>query len=348
MLGNRLRKRHDQLRKWAARAGIEAFRLYERDIPEFPLTVDWYAGEVVAWLHPRTRDDTPELEEAHRVRCVQEIREGLGIDEARLFLKTRRRQRRRRDGGEAEGDEAGQYERVGQSNAMRVVSEQGLKFEVNLSDYLDTGLFLDHRITRDMVRQRARGKRVLNLFAYTGSFTCYALAGGAAATTTVDLSNTYQAWTERNMRLNGFEPSREHRLIQGDCVQFLERGPRKNERYDIVVCDPPTFSNSKRMAEDSFSVDRDWPRLIATMQPWLADEAVVWFSTNSRGLQFDAAQLPVGFAARDMTDRTRSPDFAEGRGHRAWMVARQSTFDAWKARRGARGSQSDAAANGQA
>ena len=333
MLGNRLRKRHDQLRKWAARAGIEAFRLYERDIPEFPLVIDWYAGDVVAWLQPRTRDDTSEKADEHRQRCEREIREGLGLPAERLFLKVRRRQRHRREGA-GEGDLAGQYERTGEANAVRVVGEQGLKFEVNLSDYLDTGLFLDHRVTRDLVRQRAQGKRVLNLFAYTGSFTCYALAGGAVATTTVDLSNTYQAWTERNMRLNGFETSRDHRLIQADCVEWLARGPRKGERYDIVVCDPPTFSNSKRMATDSFSIDRDWPKLLADMQPWLSDDATVWFSTNSRGLAFDPARLPAGYAARDMTARTRSLDFAEGEGHRAWLIARQATFDAWRAGRG--------------
>jgi 23S rRNA G2069 N7-methylase RlmK/C1962 C5-methylase RlmI len=332
MLGNRLRKRHDQLRKWAARAGIEAFRLYERDIPEFPLVVDWYAGDVVAWLQPRTRDDTPEKAAEHRARCVQEIREGLELEKGRLFLKTRRRQRHRREGA-AEDELSGQYERTGEANAVRVIGEQGLKFEVNLSDYLDTGLFLDHRVTRDLVRQRAQGKRVLNLFAYTGSFTCYAMAGGAVATTTVDLSNTYQAWTERNMRLNGFEPSRDHRLIAADCVEWLARGPRKREQYDIVVCDPPTFSNSKRMSADSFSIDRDWPALIANMVPWLSDEATVWFSTNSRGLEFDAARLPAGYAARDMTDRTRALDFAEGEGHRAWLIARQATFDAWKRQR---------------
>jgi 23S rRNA G2069 N7-methylase RlmK/C1962 C5-methylase RlmI len=334
MLGNRLRKRQDQLRKWAARAGIEAFRLYERDIPEFPLVIDWYAGDVVAWLQPRTRDDTPEKAAEHRARCVQEIREGLSLPQGRLFLKTRRRQRHRRE-GTGEEDVSGQYERIGEAQAVRVVSEQGLKFEVNLSDYLDTGLFLDHRVTRDLVRQRAQGKRVLNLFAYTGSFTCYALAGGAVATTTVDLSNTYQAWTERNMRLNGFEPSRDHRLIAADCVEWLARGPRKREQYDIVVCDPPTFSNSKRMSADSFSIDRDWPALLSNMVPWLSDEATVWFSTNSRGLQFDPAQLPEGYAARDMTERTRALDFAEGQGHRAWLIARQATFDSWRARRGA-------------
>ena len=163
MLGNRLAKQLRHLRGWAKAGGITCFRLYERDIPEFPLVIDWYAGDVVAWLQPRTRDDTPEKAAEHRARCVQEIREGLSLPQGRLFLKTRRRQRHRRE-GTGEEDVSGQYERVGEANAVRVAGEQGLKFEVNLSDYLDTGLFLDHRITRDMVRQRAQGKRVLNLF----------------------------------------------------------------------------------------------------------------------------------------------------------------------------------------
>jgi len=315
MLGNRLRKRHDQLRKWAARAGIEAFRLYERDIPEFPLVVDWYAGDVVAWLQPRTRDDTPEKAAEHRARCVQEIREGLELEKGRLFLKTRRRQRHRREG--ATDDElAGQYERTGEANAVRVIAEQGLKFEVNLSDYLDTGLFLDHRVTRDLVRQRAQGKRVLNLFAYTGSFTCYALAGGAAATTTVDLSNTYQAWTERNMRLNGFEPSRDHRLIAADCVEWIAR-----EQYDIVVCDPPTFSNSKRMKADSFAIDRDYPDLLRWIARFVAPGGEVFFSTNSRSFEFDMAHVPAGFGAHEISHRSVPEDFRNRRIHRCWRLA---------------------------
>jgi len=333
MLGNRLRKRYDQLRKWAKRAEIEAFRLYERDIPEFPLVVDWYAGDVVAWLHPRTRDDTPELAQAHREKCVAEIVQGLGISQQHLFIKTRRRQKQRQhqDASQlAEDSEQGQYERTDQANELRVVREHGLCFEVNLSDYLDTGLFLDHRITRQLVRQRAQGQRVLNLFAYTGAFTCYAIAGGAAATTTVDLSNTYQAWTLRNMQLNGFDHSPAHRLIQADCMEWLRNGPSQNEQYDAIVCDPPTFSNSKRMRDESFSIERDWPKLVESMRAWLAPQGVLWFSSNARGLQLDAGGLPEGFAMRDMTQRTRSFDFAQGRGHRAWLIARQTTFDHWQ------------------
>ena len=189
MFANRLSKRLRQLKKWAAKAGNDAFRLYERDIPEFPAVVDWYGGEVVAWLHPRTKDETEEQQDAHEVNCIEKICSSLEIPREKLFVKERRRQKNRREGAD-EGQ--GQYQKVAAadnaSSALRVMREQGLRFEVNLTDYLDTGLFLDHRTTRDMVRQRCKGLRVLNLFAYTGSFTCYAIDGGAVATTTVDMS----------------------------------------------------------------------------------------------------------------------------------------------------------------
>ena len=154
---------------------------------------------------------------------------------------------------------------------------------MNLSDYLDTGLFLDHRKTRSIIRHYAMGKRVLNLFAYTGSFTVYARAGGAVATTTVDMSKTYQDWTRRNLEMNGFAvDGAAHRLVHADCLQFLSAGPAAGEAYDYIVLDPPTFSNSKRMEDDSFAVDRDWPRLVSLATRWLAPGGYLYFSTNSR------------------------------------------------------------------
>ena len=192
MLANRLQKRMRHLRKWAKRHDISCYRLYERDIPEFPLIVDWYDGEAVVWLYERASgDDEGETAVWHQ-DALNQIQTALNLESNQIFVKTRARQRGLQQ----------QYERFGEQGQTRLVREQGLTFEVNLSDYLDTGLFLDHRQTRAMVRAEAGGKRVLNLFAYTGSFTVYA-AGKAKATTTVDLSKKYCGWAVRNLKHNG-------------------------------------------------------------------------------------------------------------------------------------------------
>ena len=315
MLGNRLAKQLRHLRGWARAGGITCFRLYERDIPEFPAIVDWYDGDVVAWVYRRTRDETPEQVRAFEDRCEEEILDGLQVPGARLHMKYRGRI----------ADRTEQYDRVDDRGIVRVVEEQGLRFEVNLSDYLDTGLFLDHRKTRSIIRHYAKGMRVLNLFAYTGSFTVYARAGGALATTTVDMSRTYQDWTRRNLELNGFVPDESHRLVTADCLQFLEAGPAAGERYDYVVLDPPTFSNSKRMEAGSFAVDRDWPRLLSLASRFLADGGWLYFSTNSRQLRFDDALAPPGFEVREISARTVPDDFRNRRIHRCWTLRRAPT-----------------------
>ena len=315
MLGNRLAKQLRHLRGWARAGGITCFRLYERDIPEFPAIVDWYDGDVVAWVYRRTRDETPEQVRSFEDRCEEEILDGLQVPGARLHMKYRGRI----------ADRTEQYDRVDDRGVSKVVEEQGLRFEVNLSDYLDTGLFLDHRKTRSMIRHYAKGMRVLNLFAYTGSFTVYARAGGALATTTVDMSRTYQDWTRRNLELNGFVPDESHRLVTADCLRFLEAGPAAGERYDYVVLDPPTFSNSKRMEAGSFAVDRDWPRLLSLASRFLADGGWLYFSTNSRQLRFDEALAPPGFEVRDISARTVPDDFRNRRIHRCWTLRRAPT-----------------------
>jgi 23S rRNA (cytosine1962-C5)-methyltransferase len=309
MLANRLEKRFRHLRKWARRFDVECFRVYERDIPEFPLIVDWYDGDVVAWFYDRTKDDTHEKRGAFEALATQEILQGLVIAPERLHSKFRRRQKG-----------LDQYERFDESATVRIVREQGLQFEVNLSDYLDVGLFLDHRQTRQYIRERAQGKSLLNLFAYTGSFSCYAAAGGARRTLTVDMSRTYQEWTARNLRLNGCEVGAAHGLVHEDCLQFLAHST--GERFDLIVCDPPTFSNSKRMQVDSFSVDRDWPELFRLVEPWLAPEGELWFSTNSKRFELDPAQLPAGLHALEITVRTTSEDFKDKWSHRCWIVSR--------------------------
>jgi 23S rRNA (cytosine1962-C5)-methyltransferase len=288
--------------------GVTCFRLYERDIPEYPCIADWYDGEAVVWLYDRKRDETQAQRDAFQARVLAEVGEGLDLDPDRIFLKKRQRQRG-----------LDQYERLDQRGAVRVVEEAGLKFEVNLSDYLDTGLFLDHRVTRGRVRDRAAGKRVLNLFAYTGSFTCYAVQGGAAATTTVDMSRTYCDWAERNLKLNGFSESESHRIVHADCLQFLAEKP---EPYDLIVCDPPSFSNSKRMALDSFAVDRDHPMLIAACAEWLAPGGTLYFSSNSRSLRLEADRRPSELEVREISRQTVPEDFRNRKIHRCWEMTK--------------------------
>ncbi|MBL9148398.1 MAG: class I SAM-dependent methyltransferase [Phycisphaerae bacterium] len=313
MLANRLSNRFKHVAKWARRQGITCFRLYERDIPDYPMIVDWYDGDVVAWFYHRTKDDTLEREVAYRKHAEAEILQGLAIPRERLFVKFRARQR------DDEGNRD-QYERFDTRGYVKVVDEFGLKFEVNLSDYLDTGLFLDHRFTRKMVRERSDGAAVLNLFSYTGAFTVHARAGGAAATTTVDMSRTYLAWAERNLALNGFRLDAAHQLVHADCLQFLDAGPEGTRRYDVIVCDPPTFSNSKRMRADSFAIDRDWPWLLGALRAFLAPGGVIYFSTNSRALKWDDAQVPADLYARDISSQTLPEDFRNEKIHRCWRI----------------------------
>ena len=308
-LRRRLAKRFRHLSKWARRQGIDAFRVYDRDIPEIPLVIDWYAG----WLHVAEYDrphDRTEIE--HEVwldRMVEAAAAELGVPPARAFLKARRRQR---DGG--------QYGKVDDRRALVEVHEGGLAFECNLSDYLDTGLFLDHRVTRGLVRDEAAGKRFLNLFCYTGSFSVHAAAGGAAATTSVDLSNTYLDWTRTNLARNGFRDAGRHRIVRDEARAFLEHRARRGEPpFDLVVCDPPTFSRSAR-SEAPWDVERDHADLLELVARNLAPGGVVYFSTNFRRFHLDEPRLAAAYTVREITRRTVPEDFRDGRPHRAWRL----------------------------
>jgi 23S rRNA (cytosine1962-C5)-methyltransferase len=315
MLAPRLKKRFKHLQKWARRTGNPCFRVYEKDIPEFPLIVDWYNGDAVAWLMKRTRDDTPEAEEIHRQNAIQQILEGLELDPSQLFIKERHRQK---------GEEGrAQYEKNDQLNYVRVIEEQGLKFEVNLSDFLDTGLFLDHRIARSWLRDIASGYRILNLFAYTGSFSVYAMAGKAEKVTTVDMSNTYCDWTRRNMKLNGFKENEFNEIIATDCLAWLKQAKSEGRLYDIIICDPPTFSNSKRMEEASFSIDRDYPYLLHDCAKLLAPQGKIFFSNNSRSFKWHEDQCPKGMVSKEMTSTSVPEDFRNKNIHRSWWLNRE-------------------------
>lgn len=304
---NRLRKLARHLRRWPTKRGITCYRLYERDIPEIPLVVDRYEDALHIAEFERPHDRTAAEHADWLDFMVQTAAETLELPRESVFTKHRARQRG-----------ISQYERVDERQAVRVVSEGGLKFQVNLSDYLDTGLFLDHRQTRAMVRDLAEGKNFLNLFAYTGSFTVYAAAGGAAKTTSVDLSATYQDWTAANLRLNGFEGP-EHRLVRDDASTFLSS--IAGEKFDLAVVDPPTFSNSKRLDED-WDVQRDHAALLNQVIEHMSEGGVIFFSTNSRRFKLDESAL-AGVSIREISKQTVPEDFRNKRIHRCWRMHRK-------------------------
>jgi len=308
----RLAKRFKHLSKWARRIGTDAFRIYDRDIPEVPLVIDWYAGWLHAAEYERPHDRTEIEHEVWLDRMIEGAAAELGVPHDRTFLKVRRRQR-----------EGGQYEKVDGREAVLQVKEGGLSFEVNLSDYLDTGLFLDHRTTRGMVRDEAAGKRMLNLFSYTGSFSVYAAAGGATETVSVDLSNTYLDWTRTNLALNGFKDAGRHRIVRDDARAFLEHRARRGEPpFDLVVVDPPTFSRSAR-SETPWDVEHDHAELLALVARNLTPGGTVYFSTNFRRFHLAEATLAADFTFREITNRTIPEDFRNERIHRAWRMVRQ-------------------------
>ena len=309
-LANRLRKRQKHLRKWAQRQGVTCYRLYERDIPEFPLIVDWYDGEVVVWLYERKRDETAVSQTTFRNEILHEIQTALDLQPSQLFVKER----------VVQSGLQSQYEKYGRSHHVRLVQEHGLNFEVNLSDYLDTGLFLDHRPTRQMIRARAANKRLLNLFAYTGSFTVYAVAGGASHTTTVDLSQTYCQWVARNLAHNNFQTNARHCVIAADCLHYLAEAAQRHEKYDLIVCDPPTFSNSKKMSQASFAVDRDHVALLQACGRLLTPGGELFFSNNARQFKLDEGGLNGRFTIQNITTQTIPEDFRNGRIHQCWLL----------------------------
>ncbi len=308
VFANRLGKMARHRRRWPRR-GITCYRLYDRDIPEVPLAVDVYDGYVHVAEYQRPHDRTPAEHADWLEMLMAVVAEVLNVPRDNIFLKHRRRQR---------GSD--QYTRVSDRRRIHTVSEGGLRFEVNLSDYLDTGLFLDHRPTRAMVREEAAGKRMLNLFCYTGSFTVAAAAGGAATTTSVDLSATYLDWARRNMALNGFAAGEAHRFIRNDVMAFLA-DPADGEAYDLAVIDPPTFSNSKR-TKDFFDIQRDHVAALVATARLMPPGGVIYFSTNARRFKLDANALS-GLDIHDITRRTIPDDFRNPRIHRCWrMVVR--------------------------
>ncbi|NBB92770.1 MAG: bifunctional 23S rRNA (guanine(2069)-N(7))-methyltransferase RlmK/23S rRNA (guanine(2445)-N(2))-methyltransferase RlmL [Gammaproteobacteria bacterium] len=310
-LVNRLQKNERQLRKWLKRHGVSCYRLYDADIPEYALAVDVYGSEAGEWLHVQEYEPPGSVDagraQARLRAALSAIPAATGVAPERMVFKVRRRQR---------GSE--QYQRMSEQSRTLVVREASCRLEVNLTDYLDTGLFLDHRPVRHWLGEHARDKRLLNLFCYTGAATVHAAVGGAAASTSVDLSKTYLAWLRRNLALNDHD-ERRHRTVHADAREWLANC---RESFDLIFLDPPSFSNSKRM-EGSLDIQRDHSEMIDRAVACLSTEGVLVFSTNLRSFRLDA-----GIAARhDVDDRSGwsiPKDFERNRRiHQCWFIRRR-------------------------
>jgi 23S rRNA (guanine2445-N2)-methyltransferase / 23S rRNA (guanine2069-N7)-methyltransferase len=312
MLANRLRKNAKGLEKWRRRHDVHCYRLYDADLPEYAVAVDVYEGERL-WVNvqeyeaPRSVD--PKAARRRLREALGVIPEVLAIPDEQLFFKIRRQQK-----GKA------QYERLGEAGRFHEVTENGLRFLVNFEDYLDTGLFLDHRETRRLLGELAAGRRFLNLFGYTGTATVYAAEGGAPSTTTVDMSRTYLEWARRNLALNGFSGSG-HELVQAECAQWLGRlGGRP---YGLIFLDPPSFSASKRM-RGTLDIQRDHVPLIRDTLRLLEPKGTLIFSTNLRRFRIDVDALH-DLSLEDVSAATLPKDFARNpRTHSCWMIRRRA------------------------
>ncbi|MCD4486516.1 class I SAM-dependent methyltransferase [Chromobacterium vaccinii] len=305
---NRLAKNYKHYAKWARRQGLDAWRVYDKDVPQFPFALDIYGSRI----HLQEYDTGWEMgDDEYRAwidAVVAAISQVTGIPAAAVTLKNRRRQKG-----------VSQYEKVGAEGEDFIVEEFGQRFIVNLDQYLDTGLFLDHRNTRKRVREEAAGKRFLNLFAYTGSFTVYAGAGGAVSSETVDMSNTYQDWSRRNFELNGLDLGK-HKLVRADVFQYLEEAVDAGKRFDLIVMDPPTFSNSKKM-RDILDVQRDHVWLIDYAMALLAPGGWLYFSNNLRTFQLDD-RLSQDYQIQDVSGQSVPEDFRNRKIHQCWRISR--------------------------
>ncbi|MBQ6781091.1 MAG: class I SAM-dependent methyltransferase [Treponema sp.] len=360
LFANRLAKKYRSLRKWARKNRVYCYRLYDRDIPEIPLAADMYeflpdgisdkmeasqflreeeqrvsandptvSAEISRrrylhlFMYERPYETTEEDEKEWLNAMTHAAKEVLFIEESHIFVKTRRRQK-----GES------QYEKIESGRTLEgIAAECGQLFKVNLSDYLDTGLFFDHRPLRSIVRETAAGKSVLNLFCYTGSFSVYAAEGKASHIESVDLSNTYLRWAEENMRLNGFSDAKKYVFTRSDVISFLQKkcaekpvsNPAPVNRYDIIILDPPTFSNSKSTTT-TLDINRDWPSLVSDCLTLLKPNGTLYFSTNSRRLRFDSLLIPektqsgANVTVMDITAQSLPEDYKGTKNRRCWKL----------------------------
>lgn len=358
LFSNRLKKKYKELRKWARKNRISCYRLYDRDIPEVPVSLDLYeflpgeidspveAARFLSDQNTRLSANDPTIEQSIKERTYAVLylyerpyqkdeneeelwfdsmanvtAEVLGIQKANIIKKMR---------GHKSHKDDNQYQKTDIS-LQGLVQEQGQLFRVDLTTYLDTGLFFDHRPLRSTVRDTASKKRVLNLFCYTSSFSVYAAQGNARYVESVDLSNTYLTWSKENMTLNGFSDKNKYVYTKADCMRFLQEKAvaaksgklEPEELYDIIILDPPTFSNSKTTT-DILDINKDWPQLVKDCLNILSPDGTLYFSTNSERLKFDVSKVPpktaagLSFTCTDITDKTIPNDFAGKKPHKVW------------------------------
>lgn len=385
LFSNRLKKKYKELRKWARKNRISSYRLYDRDIPEIPVSLDLYeflpegidsvleAARFISSQNERlsANDPTVEKEIKERSYAVLYLYERpyekaeeeealwlqamavsaagvLGLDTSHIIKKSRGRKSHKnneqyqkntgmtsRDKSETDNTE---HSIIGLAPAINTITgniiEQGQLFRLDLTSYLDTGLFFDHRSLRSDVRDTCSKKRVLNLFCYTGSFSVYAAQGNAAFVESVDLSNTYLSWAKDNMKLNGFTDKNRYAYTRADCMRFLQEKAvaaksgklESDDLYDLIILDPPTFSNSKATS-DVLDINRDWPQLVKDCLNILAPGGKLYFSTNSERLKFDINKIPPktaagsSFTCTDITDITIPVDFAGKKPHKVWKFS---------------------------
>lgn len=368
LFANRLRRKYKELRKQMRKNRVCCYRLYDRDIPEVPVSLDLYeflpdevdsvleAARFMAAQNERLSANDPAVEreikertfavlylyerpyekadadEAAWLEAMAEAAAGvIGIDKSHIVLKAR--------GKKSHKEEDEQYQKNETGNVVAgLVMEQGQLFRLDLSSYLDTGLFFDHRPLRATVRDTCSKKRVLNLFCYTGSFSVYAAQGNASYVESVDLSNTYLAWAKDNMKLNGFTDKKKYEFTRADCMRFLQEKAvaakteklAPEELYDLIILDPPTFSNSKA-TPDVLDINRDWPQLVKDCLNILAPGGKLYFSTNSERIKFDISKIPpktangTEFEWKDITEQTIPVDFAGKKPHKVWEFKLNTT-----------------------
>lgn len=303
---NRLGKNIKHLRKWAQRQDIEAWRMYDRDIPQYPFAADIYADHVhlqeydTGWLMHKTDYEKWLAEVVEAVLFV------TGLPKEHIHVKKRQRQKGK-----------DQYEKTGITGTDFVIHEHGRAFWVNLDKYLDTGLFLDHRNTRQKIGNIAAGKSFLNLFAYTGSFSVYAATGGALFSETVDLSNTYLQWAQRNFELNGLD-MQAHQIVRADVFQYLQKAVEDHKQFDLIVMDPPSFSNSKKML-DILDIQRDQEKLIDGAMRLLSKQGSLYFSNNLRSFTLNPV-LEQRYDVNNISRKTIPEDFRNTRIHQCWEI----------------------------